>query len=551
VLPQHTRVLQPLIQAISKVLLHPSSSRPLRAITALPARRLSKLQILVLLIAISVGVFARTWEFGRLPPSLNPDEVSSAVEARSLFLYGQDRNAVSYPVKFISWGSGQDVLYAYLLIPLGAIFGFRPLIVRLPMLLLGLAALPLTYLAARRLFDEHVALVSTVMLAISPWHILLSRWALDANLLPVVFLAGFFCLLRVRDNAWWFVPGCALVAVCLYAYGTAYLFIPVFAAGATIVLARAGLVSRGPLVSGLAVLVFLGAPIALLIAQNALGGETISLGPVTVPRFPVDARWQSTTLFGAASPALALRDNAAAALRVLALETDSIPYNVVEPFGYFYRCGLVLAILGIVLVARRHATTPERHLLFLWIGAAALVPLLQQTNINRANILFLPLLLFGAYPVTKVAGLHRWAAAALAILALAAFASFTAVYHGTSNRAAMAVKFQEGIIPALQYAKTAESSLICVTNRINMPYIYALYVDPIPPRNFLASVRYVDPSEPLRRVASFGRYAFGTAGCDSVASSVYVLTSDEIPPRLGNRYSYRFFDNFVVYYPKR
>ncbi|HSR34126.1 MAG TPA: hypothetical protein VLY63_26465, partial [Anaerolineae bacterium] len=94
--------------------------------------RLPGSHTVLLLLALSLGCLARIWEFGRLPPSLNPDEASTGVEARNLYLYGKDRNGIGYPVKFISWGSGQDVLYSYLLIPLVATAGLSPVVVRLP-----------------------------------------------------------------------------------------------------------------------------------------------------------------------------------------------------------------------------------------------------------------------------------------------------------------------------------------------------------------------------------------------------------------------------------
>jgi hypothetical protein len=55
---------------------------------------------------------------------------------------------------------------------------------------------------------------------------------------------------------------------------------------------------------------------------------------------------------------------------------------------------------------------------------------------------------------------------------------------------------------------------------------------------------------PLRQVASYGRYTFGTERCSAGLAYTYVLAADEIPPRLGNRYQYEFFDNYVVYYAK-
>jgi hypothetical protein len=76
-----------------------------------------------------------------------------------------------------------------------------------------------------------------------------------------------------------------------------------------------------------------------------------------------------------------------------------------------------------------------------------------------------------------------------------------------------------------------------------------LFSEQTSPAAFQASVKYVDSTEPLRQVASFGRYTFGARNCVVDKDPTYVLRTDEVAPRLGNRYSYEFFDNFVVYYP--
>jgi hypothetical protein len=514
---------------------------------SLPARWHAALLAMVILL----GIFARTWEYGRLPPSLNPDEASAGVEAINLLRFGQDRNGVTLPVKFISWGSGQDVLYAYLLMPVVGVLGLSPVVVRLPMLVLALATLPLAYLATRRVFDNGVALMAAFMLAISPWHILLSRWALDSNLFPFVFLAGFTCLLMVRRSGWWFVPACLLLALCLYAYGTAYVVIPVFMVGAVLLLARERGLRTAQLWTGLAGFAVLAMPIALLLAVNRLGFSSIHVGPFTAPRFPVEVRWESTTLLGASNMVDALATNITTAFRLLLAESDGISYNVVEPFGIFYRCGFLLALAGLALIVAKRERHLEVSLLLLWLAAAACVALLSAVNINRFNIIFIPLVMLGARALGHLQSMSRLIAYGIVFVLLAAFGAFTIAYHGEEYRGVANFKFQNGLIPALISAQSGSTGTICVTDKINMPYIYALFAEQTNPSDFLASVKYVDPAEPLRRVASFGRYVFGVAQCSGGADTTYVLAAAETPPRLGNRYAYEFFDNFIVYTPAR
>ncbi|HET6845737.1 MAG TPA: glycosyltransferase family 39 protein [Anaerolineales bacterium] len=503
----------------------------------------------LVVLSIVIGVLARTWEYGRLPPSLNPDEASAGVEARALLEDGVDRNGMSFPVKFISWGSGQDVLYAYLLIPVIYVAGLSPITVRLPMLASALATLPLAYLVTRRIYGSGAASIATFMLAISPWHILLSRWALDSNLLPFVFLAGFGCLLLVERNCWWFVLGAGLLALCLYSYGTAYWVVPAFMLGATVLIVRAGRLRGWPLLLGLATFLIVSAPIALLLLVNQFGLNTIHLGPVTVPRFPVDVRWATMTLLSAPSPLRAATNNASTAFGLFLTESDSIAYNALNPYGIFYRACLILAIAGLALIVIRRDWSLNSRLLLLWVGTAACVGLLSSVNINRFNIIFIPMLVLGAYAITALQVWNRWLGSIVLLTLLGAFCTFTLAYHGSGYRGIADYKFQNGIIPALLYAQRHSNGQICITDETNMPYIYALFTDAGSLADYRASVQYVDPTEPLRRVASFGKYVFGLPRCRPLTDATYVLRADEIPPKIGNRYAYEFFDSFVVYYP--
>ena len=374
---------------------------------------------------------------------------------------------------------------------------------------------------------------------------------LDSNLLPFVFLAGFGCLLWVRENGWWFVPACLLFAACLYAYGTAYFVIPVFMAGVLFLMARGRRLRATQLWTGLTAFAVLAMPIGLLLMVNWLGLDSIRLGPFTAPRFPVAVRWESTTLLGSPNLLVGLSANVTTALRLLVTESDGISYNVVEPFGVFYRCALLLALAGVLLILTRRQWHLETALLLLWLGTAACVGLVSAVNINRFNIIFIPLIILGARALHELQAMHRALGPITALTLLAAFSAFTLSYHGEAYRNVADFKFQNGLIPALYWAEERAAGPICVTDKINMPYIYALFSNPTTPNEFQASVRYTDPTEPLRKVASFGRYAFGTSRCVGLENTTFVLTTQETPPRMGNRYGYEFFDNFVVYSPIR
>ncbi len=88
-----------------------------------------------------LGAALRLLLIGAFPPGLNQDEASAGYEAWSLLNFGIDRNGCPWPVLFVSWGSGQNVLYSYLSIPFIALLGLNEVSLRLPMAITGSLAL--------------------------------------------------------------------------------------------------------------------------------------------------------------------------------------------------------------------------------------------------------------------------------------------------------------------------------------------------------------------------------------------------------------------------
>ena len=96
----------------------------------------NKYKILLCLIFI-IGILVRLVCIDILPKGLNQDEASAGYEAFSILNEGVDRHNKSFPVQFIAWGSGQNVLYSYIMTIFIAIFGNSVLAIRLPMAIVG------------------------------------------------------------------------------------------------------------------------------------------------------------------------------------------------------------------------------------------------------------------------------------------------------------------------------------------------------------------------------------------------------------------------------
>ena len=93
---------------------------------------------------MAAGVFVRCYRFLELPLGVNQDGTLAAVEAYCLAMDGTDQYGRSWPTYFEAWKFSQmSTLYSWLMIPFIRLLGLSKLTLRLPMLLVSLAMLPL------------------------------------------------------------------------------------------------------------------------------------------------------------------------------------------------------------------------------------------------------------------------------------------------------------------------------------------------------------------------------------------------------------------------
>jgi len=114
--------------------------------------------------------------------ALNPDEAALGYNAYSLIQTGKDEHGVSWPLHFKSFGDYKPGGYVYLAIPFVKIFGLTPLAVRLPNLILSLLTIFFLYKLILLISkSKNLSLYSSLVLAISSWHLHFSRGAWESQ----------------------------------------------------------------------------------------------------------------------------------------------------------------------------------------------------------------------------------------------------------------------------------------------------------------------------------------------------------------------------------
>ena len=180
--------------------------------------------LLPLLLVLIVGAAFRLWGLDSLPPGLALDEAAEGLDARAI-LNG------AHPV-FLASNNGREPFFAYWVAAVMAIFGPGVFSIRLAAALLGLLSLPAAYLCFRALMGPRVALLGALALAISPWHLHLSRLGFRTVAEPLfASLAAYFLLRALKGRRWrdWVLAG-AMVGIGIYTYMPARLFALVLAA---------------------------------------------------------------------------------------------------------------------------------------------------------------------------------------------------------------------------------------------------------------------------------------------------------------------------------
>ncbi|HIZ83070.1 MAG TPA: glycosyltransferase family 39 protein [Firmicutes bacterium] len=495
------------------------------------------------LLIFAVGCALRLILFSQLPGGLNQDEASIGYDAWSILHYGMDRNGIRLPVHLIAWGSGQNALYAYLSIPFIAVMGLNVASVRMVNLLFGLLSIPLVYLILNRTAGRRAAFIGMALTAISPWHIMLSRWGLESNLLPGLFLLTFYVFLVGLDRYPFLYLAAALAALCLYAYGAAYLVVPLFCIAATVfMLTKAKVPLEYVLVSG-GVFVIIALPILLFILTNLFHWGNIQIYGLTAPEMT------GVTRMATATGSHSLWDSICNFFNNVILQDDGTATNQIAGYGVMYLISLPFTAVGCLTLFRMRKEGDGRlfWLLTVWLVAACLLFFTyDQTNFNRVNILYPALLLLTALGLDSLCGdTKRIAAVGCCYLLL--LTGFTVNYFGpyrdTISRAFFA-SFGDAIQAAEETAGPDDT--VYVAARVNMPYIFALFYTQTPPAEYLETVEIQDMDAEFQKVNSFGHFVFDTSALSRQQPGVYIVDNSALSDYDGDGQVVSRFENYSV-----
>ena len=182
-----------------------------------------------LFLIILLSFWLRFYKITQIPPSLNWDEVSIGYNAYSILKTGRDEWEEFMPLHFRSYGEYKLPVQIYASIPGIAIFGLTPFGVRITPVVYGTLTVLLLYFLALELFKKKdIALLSALLLAISPWHIQLTRASFESSFSVFWVVMGMWFLIKGFKDKRWLIVSMIPFAVSVYTYNSARVFTPLF-----------------------------------------------------------------------------------------------------------------------------------------------------------------------------------------------------------------------------------------------------------------------------------------------------------------------------------
>ncbi|MDP6040340.1 MAG: glycosyltransferase family 39 protein, partial [Candidatus Latescibacteria bacterium] len=448
-----------------------------------------------------------------VPGGLHIDEAVIGYDAYSILHTGKDHTGAFLPVFARSLGDYDEALYRYLTIPFVYLGGLTVWATRLPSALAGIVTVVVVFFLARQFFDDRVALVAALFLAISPWHVLTSRWAVRAILLPLFFCLGLLFFLKGVRHSRGFVLSSLFFGICLHTYSSARVFVLLFLIGLVFIYRRDLLANKRQLVtSGL---LFIAVLIPTFLFWISPEGMIRARSTLILNLF--DNVYNYATYF---SPSF-LFFNGDTNIRDSIAEMGVLHYfeAVTLPIGCWQlwrrqgeNCGVLW--LYLILYPLPAALTEPSHLLRAFSGA----PLFAMLSASGA------VRLWDAIGNLKWAMFGRVASLMVVCVGVALFAKF---YYWDYPKYSFG-QWHQGVKEAIDFAVNTQFRCIIFSYKL-YPDIYTLFFTAYPPDQYHAlsqdTKRHFLPYK--EKTFHFGRV--GDLILDDPESCLLILEAAEIP----------------------
>ncbi len=537
-----------------------------------------------ILIGIIVLAFVlRFWHLNSYP-ALNADEASIGYDAYSLITTGKDQHGNSWPVNFQSFNDYKPGLYVYIVLPFVKLLGLNEWAVRIPNAFLGVVSIYVVYLLIKELFGkekERFALIGSLFLAISPWHIHFSRGGWEANTatffvaLGVLFFVKYFNSLK--NNRSYIVLSVLAFVASIYCYQATRVITPLIGLGLVLIYRKNIFTNLKPfLIAGVIGFLLL-IPLLLDFTKGAALSRAAGVGLFvdTGPRARVEEQRGEhsdiNNIFVKAvhnkvvNYGIAFVENWGKHFHgeFLFLSGDEVQRNKVPETGVMYLTDFVFLLVGVIFIFRSKLNKSWQVIL-MWVFVAPLASALtfQAPSALRAENMIIPLVIVSSFGLINLIDLGRVKLGRnlrnalyiiIGVLVLWSFARYEVMYWVHMAKE-YSYSSQYGVKELVNYVEGVQDKYqkILITDRYDQPYSLFLFYMKYPPQKFQAEHTLTQRDQfGLSTVNHFGKYYFASIKYDQARvenqNTLIVGTDGEIPKE-ANIVKYVYGTNGFLYF---
>lgn len=420
----------------------------------------------ILLVFLLLIFITRIYKFGEIPNFIGVDEAGAAYDAYCLSKYGVDRYLNSFPLYLINFGGGQSALYAYATIPFIKLIGANIIAYRLPELLFFLMGIVVCYILANKMKDKKIALLYTFLIIICPWNIEASRQGLDCNLLAPMFMLDVLLLVTANKNWHYIVAGLA-IGVTLYTYCLAWILIPVFLLIYIIYTLWVKKINFKQVILLGIPIALLATPLIYLILLNKGYATRTNFGIFTIPK-----------LFFFRQGEISIKnllEYGGYSLKTIFTDSRGI-YLIELPF---LLVGIVVGIKEFVKSIKEKEFSLTGFMTVVFIILLMCNLLVVIGTLNRANILYLPMIYLITIGISYLSKGSKWTIISILIVLIALFVTFEISYYTEEPEKRRMSRYED--IELYQITKQLEddenvtnvAKYFVITNKAE-PYIFTM-----------------------------------------------------------------------------
>lgn len=459
--------------------------------------------LLIFILALSLRLVG----LSSYPKGFNADEATFGYDAYSILKTGKDQWGTKLPLTLRAFGDFRPPLYTYLVIPSVAVFGLNEFATRLPNALFGSLAVLVTYFMVVEVFKkdknaQKLGILASLLIAISPWHISLSRAGFESNLTSFFMPLAVLAFYKGLEKPKWMLVSALSFGLNLFTYHSGRLATPLIIGLLLFInrqFIRANIRKFIPAAVILAVF-FVGVLMSIFRGGSARISDVTIFNPTDNWKAVSDRRYQAV-LIGEPDKLARVFSNKAVYLfsqftqnfltylspNFLFLQGAGDPtYAMLPGVGVLYLVELPFLIVGLIYFLKGK----DRNLGFFlaWIFLGILPAAFSKGSgyvANRAAVIMPAIQVVSAYGLLALVGFKQKILMPTLIFLLfigLAFFAENYIYHSPYNAKAMNYGWKE-VVPYLNSIEKSYDKII-VSRSFSEPQIYIAFYNKWNPADY-------------------------------------------------------------------